>query len=82
MLLFDADVLLAQQRRARERGQDDRIESRGLGFQESVRRAFLAGAAREPERIVVIDATPGAHEVHQQVLEAVEAALSGTQARL
>ncbi len=70
-LLFDVPVELAQQRRAQERAHSDRIESRGLGFQERVRQAFLEQAAREPARIVVMDAAPGVPEVHEQVLAAV-----------
>ncbi len=71
-LLFDVAVEEAQQRRARERGPVDRIESRGLEFQQRVRRAFLAEAARDPERINLIDATPNVQEVQAQVLEALE----------
>ena len=72
-LLFDLEVPEAQRRRALERGQGneqaDRIESRGSGFQDRVRQAFLAQAAREPERIRIIDASLSIEEVRAQVLQ-------------
>lgn len=75
-LLFDVAVQEAQARRTGERGAGpgDRIESRGLEFQELVRQAFLAEAARQPARIRVIDAALGVGEVRAQVLAAVHLA--------
>lgn len=70
-LLFDVSVPQAQGRRERERGTSDRIENRGLAFQERVRQAFLLEAAREPGRIRIVDAEASVQEVHRQVLAAV-----------
>jgi dTMP kinase len=51
----------------------DRIEARDLAFHRRVREGFLALAAEEPERVVVVDAAPDAEEV----FAAVEPILSG-----
>ena len=66
-LVFDVDVATAQQRRRAVRG-EDRIEARGLEFQEKVRHGFLQIAQDEPKRVVVIDAVPVLKSVHQTVL--------------
>ncbi len=66
-LVFDVDVETAQQRRRASRG-DDRIEARGLEFQEKVRQGFLKIAEDEPKRVVVFDAAPTPDEIHQTVL--------------
>lgn len=66
-LVFDIDVATAQERRHAVRG-EDRIEARGLEFQEKVRQGFLQISCEEPQRVVVIDATPTSQEVHQTVL--------------
>jgi len=49
----------------------DRFERDGLALHEARRRAYLDIAEREPERCVVIDATPGPDEVARAVLTAV-----------
>ena len=45
----------------------DRMEQSGKEFFKRVREAYLVLAAREPERICVIDGTPTAEEVQQQI---------------
>lgn len=65
-LLFDVEPAIAQARRATEH--DDRIEARGLEFQKKVREGFLAIARDEPQRAVVLDATPPSDVIHQQIL--------------
>ncbi|HDS15774.1 MAG TPA: dTMP kinase [Proteobacteria bacterium] len=45
-------------------GVADRFERRRLDFHEAVRRGFLTLAAREPERIQVVDATCGIEDMH------------------
>jgi dTMP kinase len=59
-LLFDLPVATGLSR-ARGRSAPDRFESETLAFHEAVRAAYLAIAAREPERVRVIDAevSPG-----------------------
>lgn len=63
-LVLDLPVDLAQQRRGRSA---DRMESRARAYQERVRAGFLAEARRQPERIVVIDATSSVEAVHAQI---------------
>lgn len=70
-LLFDVEVKTAQQRRAEMRG-EDRIEARGLEFQERVRQAYLEIARAEPQRVVVIDASKPAKVVHNRVVRVLE----------
>jgi dTMP kinase len=69
-LLLDVpvDVGLA---RARGRGESDRIESERVEFFERVRAAYLARAAADPPRFVVIDATRPADEVAATAVDAV-----------
>jgi dTMP kinase len=50
----------------------DRMERQGDEFHQRVRQGFLAEAARQPDRIVVVDAAPAAEEVHAAVRAAVE----------
>ena len=70
-LLFDVDVRVALERRAAQRG-EDRIEERGLQFQERVRARFLQLARDEPQRIKIIDANAPAKIVHQRVVRVLE----------
>lgn len=59
-------------RRVRERaGADSRFDAEALGFHRRVRSAFLRIAGQEPERVVVVDATPDADEVERRVLSVV-----------
>lgn len=66
-LVFDVDVATAQHRRRAVRG-EDRIEARGLEFQEKVRQGYGQIARDESQRVVIIDATPAPKDVHQTVL--------------
>lgn len=62
-VLLDLDPAVGLARAAR-RGQPDRLERADLAFHARVRAGFLALAAREPGRFMVLDATrePGALE--------------------
>jgi dTMP kinase len=53
--ILDLPVEVAAKRRGRTA---DRMESRGPDYLDRVRRGFLAEAARQPDRYVVIDASP------------------------
>lgn len=53
----------------------DRLEQRGDGFQERVRRGYLTEAARYPEQILVIDASGPIEAVHQAICTVVQARL-------
>lgn len=54
-------------RRAKSRGEADRIEERGLHFQEEVRAAFARIAARDTKRVVRIDAEKTVEEIHADI---------------
>jgi dTMP kinase len=60
-------------------GQTDRIESRGVQFQERVRAGFLAEARRDPARIKIIDALGSADNVAARVLAEAAARISGSE---
>lgn len=70
-LLFDVEVEVAQGRRSVQRG-TDRIEARGLEFQERVRQTYLQIARDEPNRVVVVDASAPAKVVHNRVVRVLE----------
>ncbi|MCP8941114.1 dTMP kinase [Alsobacter sp. SYSU M60028] len=53
----------------------DRFEAEDLAFHEALRRDFLAIAAAEPARCVVVDASGGEDEVAEAVWRAVESRL-------
>ena len=55
---------------------NDRIEREGVDLQEKVARAYEEIAAREPDRVVEIDASGTIEEVHARVMDAVEKARS------
>ena len=65
--------------RAKARGDDggeDRYEKKGLAFHRRLKEAFLAIAAGNPERCVVIDAAAPMDDVADQVWKAVALRLS------
>lgn len=55
-LLLDAPVEVAMERSHRRGGQSDRFEAETAGFFRRVRQGYLDIAAREPERMVCVDA--------------------------
>lgn len=67
---LDVDPEIGQQRRV-DKGAD-RIEGRGLEFQQRVRSAFLAIARAEPQRVLVLDAAPSAKAIHNRILHALQ----------
>lgn len=72
-LLLDLDVAHG---RARARGRDDapdRLESEADAFHQRVRERFLARAAAEPERFVVLDASRPADAVAAAAVQALRA---------
>lgn len=64
-VIFDADDRTAS---ARLGAAKDRIESRDAAYRERVRAGYLDLARREPERAVVIDASPAADDVEAALL--------------
>lgn len=77
-LIFDIDPAIGLGRAAARRGEaaPDRFEKEALEVQRARRAAFLAIAAAEPERCVVIDAGQSADRVEDDVTDAVFAALA------
>jgi dTMP kinase len=75
VLLLDVDLETAARRIARPL---DKLENRGDDFRRGLRAGYLAEAARDPERIKVVDASGDV----EQVAAAVRAALSGHFAEL
>jgi dTMP kinase len=63
-VLLDLDPAVAAQRLDRA---PDRLESAGLDFHRRTREAYLARAAADPERWVVIDATGSIEDIQAQV---------------
>lgn len=61
---------------ARRQQPPDRIESRDLDFHERVRQGFLSEAARQPDRIRVIDAAGDVDHVQQQITKEVARVLA------
>ncbi|SHG09457.1 dTMP kinase [Jatrophihabitans endophyticus] len=75
-VLLDVDPV-AGLARAGARARPDRLESASLEFHRAVRAAFLALAAAEPARYLVLDATRAADALAGDVLAAVRARLRG-----
>ncbi len=73
-LVLDLPVDRAINRRGRAA---DRKEQRDLAYQERVRQGFLTEAAKRPDRIKVIDATPPADAVQAAIRWAVAPLLTG-----
>jgi dTMP kinase len=67
-LVLDLPVEVAQARRS---GGADRVESRDAAYHARVRAGFLAEAARIPDRIRVIDASPPIEVVHEHICQEV-----------
>jgi dTMP kinase len=59
---------------AHEEDGSDRFEGEGIAFQRAVAAAYDELAARNPDRIVVVDAEGSVEQVHERVLAAVSAA--------
>lgn len=61
-LVYDIDPVDAARRRASRAG-EDRMEAKGLAFQQKVREGFLFLANDEPDRVALIDAGQAISEV-------------------
>ncbi|MEB4614552.1 dTMP kinase [Leucobacter sp. M11] len=66
-ILLDLDPATAAVRRASGRGEADRLEAEKLDFHERVRDEFLALAAAEPERFLVLDAAGSVDEIQAAI---------------
>lgn len=73
--VFDAPAEVAHARVSGRGAAHDRIEAEDGAFFERVRRAYLAIAAREPDRVRVVDATRPEAEVAAGVARIIDGAL-------
>jgi dTMP kinase len=76
-VVFDVPAAVANARLARRGAGQDRIEAEDPGFFERVRAAYLAIAAREPQRVRVVDATRPESEVAASVAALLDAIYPG-----
>lgn len=74
-ILFDAPAEVALARIPGRGALHDRIESEDAAFFERVRKAYLAIARREPERVQVVDATRPPDEIAGDVARRLDALL-------
>ena len=76
-LVLDVPVALGLKRAARRRGSanPDRFEAETIDFHDKLRQAYLALAAAEPDRCVIIDASAPKEKVARQVWRAVNSRL-------
>ena len=72
-ILVDVPVTVARARRPA--GDDDRLERLDVAFHERVRHGYLALAAADPDRWVVVDGAADTDDVARAVSTAVEARL-------
>jgi len=66
-LLFDVPVDIGLARAAGRSGAPDRFESRNRDYLERVRQTYLQRAAKEPQRMRIIDASRSVKDVEQSV---------------
>ena len=80
-ILMDSDVnsSVSRARRRNKTAEHDenRFEKESRAFFSRVHESFLAIAAREPERVVKIDARPPIEVVHEEILRVVTERLAG-----
>ncbi|MGD0333813.1 MAG: dTMP kinase [Xanthobacteraceae bacterium] len=81
-LILDVPAALGLKRAARRRGgaNPDRFEAETIDFHDKLRQAYLALAAAEPERCVVVDAAAPKEKVARQVWKAVNSRLQPARA--
>ncbi|MDH3514542.1 MAG: dTMP kinase [Gammaproteobacteria bacterium] len=76
-LLFDVPVEAGRER-AGQRSEPDRFERENNEFFRRVRETYLARAAREPDRIRLIDASRPLEQVEQQITGVLQELMHGT----
>jgi dTMP kinase len=76
MLDIPVEVGLGRARKRRGAQAPDRFEAEDIEFHKKLRDAYLAIAAEEPERCVVVDAQPGREAVAREIWNAVGARLN------
>jgi dTMP kinase len=82
-VILDVPVEVGLERAKLRRGsaQADRFEGEGAEFHEKLREAYLAIAAREPDRCVVIDASGAKEDVANAIWQAVQSRLQPPEIR-
>ncbi len=65
--VLDADAATAESRMQRKPRKADRMEQEPAEFYERVRREYRDMATREPNRIVLIDGSPNADEIENEI---------------
>jgi dTMP kinase len=82
-VILDVPVEVGLERAKLRRGsaQADRFEGEGAEFHEKLREAYLAIAAREPDRCVVIDASGAKQDVANAIWQAVQSRLQPPEIR-
>jgi dTMP kinase len=80
-LILDLPPEIGLARAAERRGAQasDRFEAEALGFHAALRQAYLAIAAAEPDRCVVVDAAQGESEVAAAIWDVIASRLLGQQ---
>ena len=75
--VLDLPVAQAQKRASRRRGgaNPDRFEAEQIEFHENLRQAYLALAAAEPERCVIVDASASKEEIAKRIWATVNSRL-------
>lgn len=71
--VLDVDPEAAASRRS---GPADRVERRGAEYRARLRRGYLDEARRDPERIVVVDASQSVEQVHEAIRDAASTVLT------
>lgn len=82
-LIFDlsvAECIARTRRRTNDGNSSDRLEAEDAAFHTRVRSAYLELAAREPERVRIVDAAGPVDETHTRVMELVLQLLEKTSA--
>jgi dTMP kinase len=74
-ILLDVPAHVAKARQSQEERPFDRLEAEAEDFHQRVRESYLALAADEPERFVVIDGTLSVEGIHQVIVQKVSALL-------
>ena len=75
-VLLDLDVAIGRDRLDESRTRYDRLESEAAEFHTRVRQAYLALAAAEPERFLVLDATLPVDDLAERIRARVSALLT------
>ncbi len=75
-ILLDLEASAAMARRKKSGAEPDRLEREKVEFFEAVRQAYLAMAAAEPARWLVVDATQTVEQMQQQIRQRIDQVLA------